>query len=154
MRILREFTHPDEDYPYRRIQSLAEVIAELAGAPARVRRVGIAGHGLMSFDFYTVLQQALPGVAWADLETALCNPRARKSPAKQAVIRHVAFCESAPAARRQGGLGQAAQVDHFKPLGVLRLADPQAVTTSQPALFAYFLPYKFGVDCPSGSWLP
>lgn len=88
VRILREFTHPDEDYPYSRIQSLADVIAELVGAPDRLRRVGIAGRGLIGFDFYTALQQALPGVAWVDLETPLCTLRARKSPAEQAVIRH------------------------------------------------------------------
>jgi Xaa-Pro aminopeptidase len=88
VRVLREFTHPDEDYPYSRIQSLADMIAELVGAPDRLRRVGIAGRGLIGFDFYTALQQALPGVAWVYLETALCSLRARKSPAEQAVIRH------------------------------------------------------------------
>jgi Xaa-Pro aminopeptidase len=70
VRVLREFTHPNEDYPYSRIQSLAEIMAELAqGAPAALRA-------------------ALPGVEWVDVEDALCDLRAQKSPAELAVIRY------------------------------------------------------------------
>ena len=29
VRVLQEFTHPDEDYPYSKIQSLAEIVAQL-----------------------------------------------------------------------------------------------------------------------------
>lgn len=87
VRVLREFTHPDEDYPFARIQPLAEVVADLVSRPDAVRRVGLAGRGLMSFDFMAALQRALPGVAWVDCETALGNLRARKSPAEQAVVR-------------------------------------------------------------------
>jgi Xaa-Pro aminopeptidase len=56
--------------------------------PSAVRRVGLAGRGLMSFDFLSALQHALPGVAWVDVESTMSNLRARKSPAEQAVIRH------------------------------------------------------------------
>ncbi len=86
--ILREFTHPDEDYPFSQIRSLAEVGAMLVGGPGSLLRVGIAGRGLIGYDFYTSLQQALPGVEWLDVETAMCSLRARKSVAEQAVIRH------------------------------------------------------------------
>jgi hypothetical protein len=37
VRVLREFTHPDEDYPYSKIQGLGEIAAEIIGgeeAPA------------------------------------------------------------------------------------------------------------------------
>ena len=38
VRVLREFTHPNEDYPYARIQALAEIMAEIGrGAPAAQR---------------------------------------------------------------------------------------------------------------------
>ena len=88
VRVLREFTHPDEDYPYSRIQGLAEVVVELTGSAGAVRRVGLAGRGLMSYDFLSALQHALPGVAWQDVESAMCDLRAVKTPAEQAVIRH------------------------------------------------------------------
>jgi len=29
VRVLREFTHPDEDYPYAQIHSLAEIVSDL-----------------------------------------------------------------------------------------------------------------------------
>ena len=86
--ILREFTHPDEDYPFSQIRSLAEVVAALVGEPRSLRRAGIAGRGLIGYDFFAALQQALPGVEWLDVETAMCNLRARKSGAEQAVIRY------------------------------------------------------------------
>jgi Xaa-Pro aminopeptidase len=86
--ILREFTHPDEDYPFSQIRSLAEVAAALVSGPHSLRRVGVAGRGLIGYDFYVALQRALPGVEWLDVETAMCSLRARKSEAEQAVIRY------------------------------------------------------------------
>jgi Xaa-Pro aminopeptidase len=88
VRVLREFTHPNEDYPYSRIQSLAEIMAELAqGAPA-AQRVGLGGRGLIGADLMAALRAALPGVEWVDVEDALCDLRAQKSPAELAVIRY------------------------------------------------------------------
>ena len=49
--IFREFTHPDEDYPFSQIRSLAEVAAMLVSGPSSLRRVGVAGRGLMGYDF-------------------------------------------------------------------------------------------------------
>lgn len=86
--ILREFTHPDEDYPFSQIRSLVAVAAGLTGDAHALRRVGIAGGGLMGYDFAVALRQALPGVTWVDVETAMCGLRAHKSPAEQTVIRH------------------------------------------------------------------
>ena len=86
--ILREFTHPDEDYPFSHIQGLADVVATLVREPSALRRVGIAGRGLIGYDFFAALQRALPRVEWVDVETAMCNLRARKSEAEQAVIRY------------------------------------------------------------------
>ena len=45
VRILEEFTHPDEDYPCSEIKSLAEIIPDIT--PEAPRRVGIAGSALM-----------------------------------------------------------------------------------------------------------
>lgn len=87
VRVLREFTHPDEDYPYAKIQSLAEIMAETVDLQA-VRKVGLAGRGLMSADLVTAFKKALPEAEWLDVENALCNLRAQKSPAEIEVIRY------------------------------------------------------------------
>lgn len=87
VRVLREFTHPDEDYPYAVIQGLAEVAQEVVGTLRAVRRVGLAGRGLMSADLYAALHAALPDADWLDVEAELCALRAVKSPAEIAVIR-------------------------------------------------------------------
>ena len=87
VRVLREFTHPNEDYPYAKIQPLAEIMAELgqgapaaqAGWPGRPRADRRRPDG--------GLRAALPDVAWVDVEDALCDLRAQKSPAEIAVIR-------------------------------------------------------------------
>lgn len=87
VRVLREFTHPDEDYPYAKIQSLAEIMAETVDLQA-VRKAGLAGRGLMSADLVTAFKKALPEAEWLDVENALCNLRAQKSPAEIEVIRY------------------------------------------------------------------
>ena len=88
VRVLREFTHPDEDYPFSRIETLAEIVAEMIGTGRPVRRLGIAGLGLMDAATSAALQAALPGAAIVDVEQAMCGLRARKSSAEIAVIRH------------------------------------------------------------------
>lgn len=88
VRVLREFTHPDEDYPFARIQSLREIIGDLGWAVTALRRVGLGGRGLLGAELLAALQAALPGVTWVDVETELCAVRAQKSPAEIEVIRH------------------------------------------------------------------
>ncbi len=88
VRVLREFTHPDEDYPFSQIETLAAIVAELTGPGRPVRRLGIAGLALMDAATVAALEAALPGAAIVDVEGAMCGLRARKSPAEIAVIRH------------------------------------------------------------------
>ena len=88
VRVLREFTHPDEDYPFARIQSLGEIIGDLGWAVSALRRVGLGGRGLMGAELLAALQATLPGVTWVDVEAELCAVRAQKSPAEIAVIRY------------------------------------------------------------------
>ena len=87
VRILRELTHPDEDYPYARIQSLADVMSETGGASGATR-VGLAGRGLIGADVLTAFKAALPEAEWVDVENVMCELRSRKSPAELDVIRH------------------------------------------------------------------
>jgi len=88
VRVLRELTHPDEDYPYSRIETLAEVVAGLTSAVGTVRRLGVAGWGLLDVATATAIEAALPDATWVDVEHAVCGLRARKSAAEIAVIRH------------------------------------------------------------------
>jgi Xaa-Pro aminopeptidase len=88
VRVLREFTHPNEDYPYSKIQSLAEIITEMGLNVHSLNRAGLAGRGLISADLIEALQSALPQLEWVDVENGLCDLRALKSPAEIEVIRH------------------------------------------------------------------
>ncbi len=88
VRILREFTHPNEDYPHTSIPSLRDVVSEAVPDPAAVRRIGVAGRGLISADLMASLQTAFPGAQWVDVEDVMCDVRARKSPAELSVIRY------------------------------------------------------------------
>ena len=88
VRILREFTHPDEDYPYSTMQSVTEIMTDIGVDTAEVWCVGIGGRGLMGADVLAALQVALPHVVWQDVENDLCDIRSQKSPAEVEVIRH------------------------------------------------------------------
>lgn len=88
VRVLREFTHPNEDYPYAKIQSLSEILAELGQDATTVRRVGVAAGGLMSADLSAALHRVLPAAEWIDVENAMCDLRAQKTPAEIAVVRY------------------------------------------------------------------
>lgn len=88
VRVLREFTHPNEDYPYSRIQPLSAIMAELGRGVPAAKRVGLGGRGLIGADLMAALRAALPDVEWVDVEDALCDLRAQKSPAEIAVIRY------------------------------------------------------------------
>ncbi len=88
VRVLREFTHPDEDYPYSHILDLASIVAESVGDVRAVRRIGLAGQGLMGADLARALTAALPAAEWVDIEHLMCGLRAQKSPAEIAVTRY------------------------------------------------------------------
>lgn len=88
VRILQEFTHPDEDYPFSTMQSLTDIIAESGWEIASIQRIGLGGRGLMSADLLAAFHTTLPNVTWVDVENALCDIRAQKSPAELAVIRY------------------------------------------------------------------
>lgn len=88
VRILREFTHPDEDYPFSTMQGLGEIISEIDLGVQKVRRVGIGGRGLIGADVWSAFQGALPDADWIDVENLLCDIRAQKSAAEIEVIRY------------------------------------------------------------------
>ena len=88
VRVLREFTHPNEDYPYSRIQSLAEIISEMGRDVKSLGRAGLAGRGLINGDLLHALQSALPQLEWVDVENDLCDLRSQKSTSEIEIIRY------------------------------------------------------------------
>jgi Xaa-Pro aminopeptidase len=88
VRALDVFTHPDEDYPYSRIQSLPEILKDIGYEARDVRRIGLGGKGLIGADLYAALTGAFADADWVDSEAALCELRSIKSPAEIAVIRY------------------------------------------------------------------
>jgi len=88
VRVLREFTHPDEEYNYSVIESLAEILTAGFGNLQAIRKVGIAGRSLMSVDLLMAFQSTLATAEWLDVEKDVSMLRAIKSPAEVAVIRH------------------------------------------------------------------
>lgn len=88
VRVLREFTHPDEDYPYSKIEGLAEIVGGAVRGVRSIRRVGLAGRGLMNADLVASFRKALPAARWVDVESAMLRLRAIKTPAEIAVIRY------------------------------------------------------------------
>lgn len=88
VRVLQEFTHPDEDYPYARIESLFDIIIETGWEIPTIQRVGLGGRGLIGADLLAAFQATLPAVEWVDVENDLCHLRAQKSLAEIEVIRH------------------------------------------------------------------
>jgi Xaa-Pro aminopeptidase len=88
VRALRELAHPDEEYPYSRLQSLANILNELTSSGRTGGKVGLAGGALMGAKTMAALNQAMPQAQWIDVENEMCMLRAVKSPAEIAVIRY------------------------------------------------------------------
>ncbi len=87
IRVLKEFTHPDEDYPYSEIRSLKEIISDLSVTNNKIHRIGLAGRGLMGADLLNAFKLTLPSVEWVDIENEMCDLRSVKTESELCVIR-------------------------------------------------------------------
>jgi Xaa-Pro aminopeptidase len=105
VRVLKEFTHPDEDYLHTRIESLAEITSQIMEIQS-VRRVGLAGGELMPASVYRSFREALPETDWIDAENLMVMLRSIKTPAELAVIRY---------AYQIADIGFQAAVDKIRP---------------------------------------
>jgi len=85
IRVLQEFTHPDEDYPFTVIESFTQILA--GTKMPSPKRVGVCGSSLMSAALLGALKTALP-VEWVDSDIPFANSRGVKTPAEIAVIRY------------------------------------------------------------------
>jgi len=87
VRVLEEFTHPDEEYPYSIIQSLDDILTNFGWERAHIQRAGIGGLQLINSSTLQTLKNALSDVEWVDMEADLVSLRAVKTPAEIAIIR-------------------------------------------------------------------
>ncbi|MBM3706609.1 MAG: hypothetical protein FJW66_08810, partial [Actinobacteria bacterium] len=78
---IREFSHPDEDYPYSRIFSLKTLLKEKSKKLGGIKRVGIAGMDLINYEFYLILRNAFHEADFINIDKDLTMLRAIKSPA-------------------------------------------------------------------------
>lgn len=80
VKIIREFTHPDEEYPYSVITSLREVIEDLQRASGhQISKVGIAGASGLPYQLYAVFESIFGKNNLHDAEVLMTNLRAVKS---------------------------------------------------------------------------
>jgi Xaa-Pro aminopeptidase len=87
IRVVREFTHPDEEYPFTTLVSLEDILAELRARAGRpLKRVGLAGLEIMSVKIHKALTAALSGVELVEAEGLMTRLRAIKSEAERQVI--------------------------------------------------------------------
>ena len=86
IRVLQELTHPDEDYPYTKIEPLKDIVSSLAD-PASIKRLGIAGRSMISYDLFQSFKDALPG-EWVSMDEQMGELRKIKTEAELQVIRY------------------------------------------------------------------
>lgn len=88
VRVLWEFSHPDEDYPFSTIYKLKDIVSDIVGDVNNIKKIGIGGKGIMPVDTYNSFEAAIPDANWVDVDNAMCNIRAIKSQAEVDVIKY------------------------------------------------------------------
>jgi len=86
IRILKEITHPDQDFPYSKIESLYDVVSSFVD-PKSCKKIGIAGYSLISYDLFKSFKNVLPG-QWVVADDQMGELRAVKSPAELEVTEY------------------------------------------------------------------
>ena len=126
IRILKDFTHPDHDYPYSKPESLIDIISSIAD-PASCGKMGIAGRSMISYDLFESFKKVLPG-EWVTMDEEVGMLRAVKSPAEIEVMRY---------AYKIAEAGLNAAVKFIEP----------GVTERQVAAEAEYVMRKMGAEC-------
>ena len=86
VRILKEFDNPDQDFPYTKLEFLADIVPEFVDMGS-CKKVGIAGRSLISYDLLTEFKRILP-VEWVSMDDQMNRMRGVKSPAEIEVIKY------------------------------------------------------------------
>jgi len=85
LKVLQEMAPEDEDYPFSVIEPFAEVMKQVV--PHEVKRMGLAGKGLMGAELYESIMAASEGIEIVDADRLIGSLRGIKSEAEIAVIR-------------------------------------------------------------------
>ena len=85
IRVLKEFTHPDEDYPFAKLYPFREILDSLN--LKNINKIGVCGKHLMSYDLFSELTVSSKA-QWTDVESLFLTLRYIKSNAEIAVIRY------------------------------------------------------------------
>ena len=86
IRVIREFTHADEDYPYTVIEPMAQIVEEKIATA--VHRIGLGAKGRMGAELFEAICAAFPEAEFVNVDKPLEEMRGIKSPAEQTVIRY------------------------------------------------------------------
>lgn len=86
IRVIAEFAHEDEDYPYTIIEPMKNIAQEKLGG--QVRRIGLGAKGRMGAKLFESICAAFPNAEFVDVDKPLEEMRGIKSQAEQAVIRY------------------------------------------------------------------
>ena len=126
IRVLKDFTHPDHDYPYSEAENLVDIVSSIID-PKSCKKMGIAGRSLISHDLFELFQKVLPG-EWVTLDEEVGMLRAIKTPEELEVTRY---------AYKIAEAGLAAAIDAIKP----------GITERQVAAEAEYVMRKMGAEC-------
>lgn len=86
IRVIREFTHADEDYPYTVIEPMAQIVEEKIATA--VHRIGLGAKGRMGAELFEAICAAFPEAEFVNVDKPLEEMRGIKSQAEQEVIRY------------------------------------------------------------------
>lgn len=86
IRELKEFAAEHEDYLYSNMQPLKEIVASCVDH--QVHRIGLGAKNLMSADIYETILANYPNAEYVNVDSAIDEIRAIKSPAELEVIRY------------------------------------------------------------------
>jgi Xaa-Pro aminopeptidase len=84
--VLKEFTHPDEDYPYATIHGFREIIERVIDL-GEVKRIGVGGSEAVGWKSFNAIRETMPSAEWLDAEAKISGLRGVKTAAEIAVIR-------------------------------------------------------------------
>jgi Xaa-Pro aminopeptidase len=84
--VLREFTHPDEDYPYTKIHGFREIVGDIVDL-GKIKKIGVGGSDTVGCSAFNAIREAVPNAKWLDAEAKISGLRGIKTPAEIAVIR-------------------------------------------------------------------
>ena len=86
IRILKEFEHPDQDFPYTKFEWLVDIVSDFVD-PKLCKKIGIAGRSLISYDLFSEFKKILPG-EWVTVDDQMDRMRGVKSPAEIEVMKY------------------------------------------------------------------